>query len=417
MNADPTVVPILATTDEASLTTHIYTETEGPRKGIFLSFEKAQHLIEFHIPGKQLDRLFYFKRGYNNRVYLAQCTDASEYVIRLGGRFWDHKKITNEVLALQLARKALGNVVAVPMVVGASTDEAKVHADESTRIVPYDYIIMTRLPGVPLDTVWDQLSLTDKTQIVDQVAEIFARLRTIELSAVGNFVIGPTGEPEVGPLMEGGGGPFLSWKDFVAGNIQQEIKNMLGQETNFAETTVHLPRLEALVHKIQSGQLEAQFGPSQSLAPEFACERPISFLHGDFESRNMLVVGTQIVGLHDFEFAGGFPSEQEWCAGFEWLFARSEDPYDAGEQQKLKDMTKDQHELLDYFLRIMKDKYGLIQFGQGYQEYKVILYHLQSNIAPWWLREAERSQWTEKQHQSMRTAAASLDKALTFLGC
>ncbi|KAF9954094.1 hypothetical protein BGZ72_004925 [Mortierella alpina] len=416
MTADPTVIPILATADEAGLATSLYTETEGPRKGIFLPFEKAQRLVEFHLPGKQLDKLFYFKRGYNNRVYLAQCADASEYVIRLGGRFWDHKKITNEVLALQLARKALGNVVEVPMIVGTSTDEAKVHTEETFRIVPYDYIIMTRLPGVPLDTVWDQLSLTDKKQIADQVAEIFARLRTIELSAVGNFVKGPLGEPEVGPLMEGGGGPFLSWSEFVAGNIQQEIKNMLGQETNFMETKAHLPRLEALVLKIQSGKLEAQFG-SRALAPGLAPDRPISFLHGDFESRNMLVVGTQIVGLHDFEFAGGFPSEQEWCAGFEWLFARSEDPYDAAEQQKLKDMTKDQNELLQYFLRVMKEKYGLAQYGHDHQEYKAILYHLQSNIAPWWLREAERDQWTEKQHESMRTAAASLDKALAFLGC
>ncbi|KAF9573825.1 hypothetical protein EC968_007896 [Mortierella alpina] len=416
MKADPTVVQILANADEAGLATNVYTETEGPRKGIFLPFEKARRLIEFHLPGKQLDHLFYFKRGYNNRVYLAQCTDASEYVIRLGGRFWDHRKITNEVLALQLARKALGNVVEVPLIVGTSTAEAKVNTDESSRIVPYDYIIMTRLPGVPLDTVWSQLSLQDKKRIADQVAEIFARLRTIELSAVGNFVTGPTGEPEVGPLMEGGGGPFLSWGEFVAGNIQQEIKNMLAQETNFMETKAHLPRLEALVHKIQSGELEARFG-SQTLPLEPARERPISFLHGDFESRNMLVVGTQIVGLHDFEFAGGFPSEQEWCAGFEWLFARSEDPYDANEQQKLKDMTQEEHELLEYFLLVMKDRYGLVQFGRDNQEYKAILYHLQSNIAPWWLREAERDQWTEKQHQSMRTAAVSLDKALTFLGC
>ncbi|KAF9953386.1 hypothetical protein BGZ70_000260 [Mortierella alpina] len=416
MSADPTVVPILATADEAELATHLYTETEGPRKGIILSFEKARRLIEFHLPGKQLDQLFYFKRGYNNRVYLAQCADASEYVIRLGGRFWDHKKITNEVLALQLARKALGNVVEVPKIVGTSTEEARVHTEEGSRIVPHDYIIMTRLPGIPLDTVWDSLSLSDKKQIADQVAEIFARLRTIELYAVGNFVRGPTGEPEVGPMMEGGGGPFLSWREFVAGNIQQEIKNMLAQETNFVEIKDHLPRLETLVHKIQSAELEARFG-SQASAPGLARERPISFLHGDFESRNMLVVGTQIVGLHDFEFAGGFPSEQEWCAGFEWLFARSEDPYDAGEQQKLKDMTKDEHELLDYFLRTMKDKHGLVPFGPDNQEYKAILYHLQSNIAPWWLREAHRDQWTEQQRQSMRTAAASLDKALTFLGC
>ncbi|KAG0197664.1 hypothetical protein BGX28_008814 [Mortierella sp. GBA30] len=420
MTTDPTIVPIPACADESSLAKDIYTETDGPRTGIFLTFEKAKSLIEFHLPGKQLDRLFYFKRGFNNRVYLAHCVDASEYVIRLGGRFWDHKKITNEVLALQLARIALDEIVDVPTIVGTSIEEAKAHVLESSRIIPYDYIIMSRLPGVPLDTVWESLSQTEKKVVVDQVAEIFSRFRSIALSAIGNFVIGEgsTGEPEVGPLMEGGGGPFLTWREFAASVIEKEIRNMHRQEKIYIETKTYQSRLEALVHKVRSGELETQFESART-DPRYhtELEKPISFLHGDFESRNILVVGTRIVGLHDFEFAGVFPSEQEWCAGFEWLFARAEDPYDDGEQQKLKDMTEDQKELQQYFLWILKDKYGLVQYGKECQEYKVVLYHLQVNIAPWWLGDTIREQWTEKQLKSMRTAAASLDKALTFLGC
>ncbi|KAG0022876.1 hypothetical protein BGZ80_010943 [Entomortierella chlamydospora] len=407
------LILIPANTDEAILATDIFNETQGPRKGIFLTFEKAQKLIQFHLPDKHLDHLSYFKRGYNNRVYLAHCTDASEYVIRLGGRFWDHKKITNERHALQLAQEALGDVTRVPTFIGTSIDEAKVHIEEGSRIVPYDYVIMDRLPGVPLDSVWDELSQEDKKIVVDQIAHIFSRLRSIKLDAIGNFVDGPNGEPAVGPLMEGGGGPFPTWREFVAGNIQQEIKHLLGLETKFVELVPFVPRIEALIEKVKSGELEKQFKGQGGLA----IEKPISFLHGDLETRNMLVVGTQIVGLHDFEFAGGFPSEQEWCAGLESLFARSEDPNDEGEQQKLMNMTDDQKELLEHFLRTLKEKYGILQYGKENQEYKVILYHLQVNIAPWWLRDPAREEWTETQVQSVKIAADSLDKALKYLGC
>ncbi|KAG0026924.1 hypothetical protein BGZ81_006004 [Podila clonocystis] len=410
MSPNSLILPIPRDADKAFFA-EIYHETSGPRKDIYIGHYQATQLLAFHLH-KQLDQLFYFKRGYNNRVYLARCTDGSEYIIRLGGRFWDHTKITNEAGALRLARKALGDTVAVPTFLGTSIEEAKIRTETSDRIIPFDYIIMDRLPGVPLDSIWDNLLLNEKKDIVDQVAAIFAALRSIKLDAIGNFIDGTGNQPEIGPMMEGGQGPFASWGEFVAKNIAQEIKTMRNHETNFAEITAFLPRLEQLIAKVKSGELEKEFEGESTTA-----EQPISFLHGDMESRNMLVVGTKIVGLHDFEFAGGFPSEQEWCAGFEWLFARAEDPFDESEQQKLRDISGDEKELLDYFLTVLKGKHGILQYGRGHHEYKVVLYHLQVNIAPWWLRDVPRALWTENNRSSFKAAVGSLEKALTFLGC
>ncbi|KAF9436473.1 hypothetical protein BGZ76_003904 [Entomortierella beljakovae] len=414
---DNPFVVISPNATEEDLSSNLFNETQGPRKGISLSFEKAQRLIQFHLPNKLLDRLTYVNRGYNNRVYLVCCTDASEYVIRLGGRFWDHKKITNERMALQLAQEALGDTVQVPRILGTSIEEAKIHIQEDQRIISHDYIIMSRLPGVPLDSVWDNMTLQDKKIVLDQAADIFGRLRSIKLDSIGNFIEGPNGEPTVGPLMESGGGPFHSWEEFIAGNIRQELKNMKEKKEDFAELVYLTPRIEALIKKVESGELEKQFSRNNTHSEGSTAERPISFLHGDFESRNMLVVGTQITGIHDFEFAGGFPSEQEWCAGFEWVFGRAEDPFDDTEQQKIRDMTYEQKELLEHFLKVLKEKHGIIQYGKSNQEYKVIIYHLQVNIAPWWLRDPPRKSWTENQKLSIETAASSLDKALTYLGC
>ncbi|KAG0327657.1 hypothetical protein BG004_002735 [Podila humilis] len=427
-------VPIPVDAD-SSFFSNLYHETSGPRKDIYITHEQASRLIAFHLQ-KQLSQLFYFKRGYNNRVYLAQVNDdddedrRSEYIIRLGGRFWDHAKITNEVKAVQLARKALEDIVAVPTFVGTSLDEAKIHPNKADRIVPFDYVIMERLPGVPLDTVWDDLLLVQKKKIADQVAQIFVALRSIQLDAIGNFVQGSGNRSQIGPLMEGGQGPFASWGEFVAKNIRQEIEYMSRSHgDNFDDLKQFLPRLHRLVAKVLSGELERQFEnhltstisgagalpTTTAIAP--VEERPISFLHGDMESRNMLVIGSKIVGLHDFEFAGGFPSEHEWCAGFEWLFARAEDPFDEVEQRKLKEMTKDERELQEYFLGVLKNEYGILQFGENYQLYKVVLYHLQVNIAPWWLRDISKTEWTEGNHASLKVAMDSLDKSLKFLRC
>ncbi|KAF9160494.1 hypothetical protein DFQ26_005453 [Actinomortierella ambigua] len=545
------MIEISPDADEAQLVKDIYTETQGPRKGIYLTFSQAQGLLRHHnlLPPPtasssssstenivHLTRLLYVPRGYNNRVYLATCSDGSEYVIRLGGRFWDHRKITNEEGALHLARQALGDIVRVPrflatsvagsrcrqrsqataLAEGGSKKEPKGDTreeEENERMniaLPYDYVIMDRLPGVPLDTVWDAMSLEDKKVVVDQVVEIFARLQSIVVDKIGNFVKGTENDDdgeqstadgsnnncrpvfEVGALMEapeGKGGPYSSWGAFVANNLRQEIQLMLTAEGDrFAVLRQYLPRLEALVDKIESGQLEAQFSapnekkspflhkdgiaplapslsPSPSSQPHAAAtardggghpynsevehqpDRPIRFMHGDFESRNMLVVGTRVTGLHDFEFAGAYPAEQEWCQSLEWIAARAEDPFDEATQESLRNLTDEQRALRDYFLRALQERYGVRPIGSGgcdssssgiekkeddekddavvgtdnekggYLQYKVILYHLQVNIAPWWLRDTSSPELNEKERASLLNAARSLGQALKFLGC
>ncbi|KAK9693056.1 hypothetical protein K7432_014091 [Basidiobolus ranarum] len=385
----------------------LYHETSGPRTGITLSFDDADRLIAHHVE-KKLDQLFYFKRGYNNRVYMARCTDGSEYIIRLSGKFWDHKKITNETMAIQLAKTVLEDIVQLPEVIGVSecTSQSIAH----TKIIPQDYIIMTRLSGVPMDSVWDELSLDDKRIIVRQVAQIFAALRSIKLTTIGNFIKGKDGQPEVGEFMESGMPAFGTWRDFTASNMENEIKLLRQNANNFYEILENLTRLEFLVEKIRSGELEQKFN---SADVDEAKERPISFLHGDFESRNMLVIGTHITGLHDFEFAGAFPSENEWCAGFEWLFARSEDPFDEKEQTKVKNLTESQAELRNLLFAELKRNGIPIDNNHIW---KTMLYHAQANIAPWWLRENPRENWTEQDERSYTTAVASLTKTLEFFG-
>ncbi|KAG0242945.1 hypothetical protein BGW41_003110 [Actinomortierella wolfii] len=493
-------IEIPPTADEAQLLQDIYTETSGPRKGVFLTFSQAEDLLTHHrlLPsGARLVRLVYVKRGFNNRVYLATCTNGAEFVIRLGGRFWDRRKIINEWGALQLAQQALGDLTRVPRFLatsatrdsfchpqkeayeggggGAGREEKTGHKEHvgvgersctSTLPCTHDYVIMDRLPGIPLDTVWQSMSVEDKKVVVDQVIEIFARLQSIPVDKVGNFIENTEDisshnaeKPPivVGPLMEAPSGsqagPYDTWSAFIANNLRQEVQYMLKEDEKFSILQQYLPQLEALINKVEAGLLESKFSKDDSVSccmadgnhpnqqiqqqgleqprveqrGQHGASRPVRFMHGDFESRNMLVDGTMLTGLLDFEFAGAFPAEQEWCQSLEWLFARAEDPFDVSTLEMISNMTEEERELRDYFYNTLEKRYGIRPIGrlaikngqidETCLDYKVVLYHLQANVAPWWLRDTPVSSWTSKQWESLKNAARSLDQALTFLDC
>ncbi|KAF9565152.1 hypothetical protein BGW38_008911, partial [Lunasporangiospora selenospora] len=333
-------------------------------------------------------QLYYFDRGFNNRVYLACCDDGSEYVIRLGGRFWDHRKITNETQALEIARSALllnspknSTPVQVPTIIGTSIDESKEQPDPALRIIPHDYLIMNRLPGIPLDTVWDQLDKKEKLAITDQIVDVFAALQSIKLERLGNFVQGTPnaalepGPEIVGPMMEGGGGPFSTWRELVAANIQRELQSLNKAQERIFELAEFKPRIQALLTKIENGQLEQMFATDvSSREKNQGSERDVAFVHGDFATRNFLIEGTQVVGLLDFEFAGAFPVEYDWCAGLDWLYADAIDPLDTKTaEERLAEMTDEQKELLAHFRQRLETRYGIRPLGvwPDDREYKV----------------------------------------------
>ncbi|KAG0232840.1 hypothetical protein BGW42_007849 [Actinomortierella wolfii] len=428
-------IEIPPTADEAQLLQYIYTETSGPRKGIFLTFLQAKDLLTHHrlLPsGARLVRLVYVKRGFNNRVYLATCTDGAEFVIRLGGRYWDRRKIINEWGALHLAQQALGDLIRVPKFLATSAirdsfchpqkeeygggGEEKTghkeyvgvggHGCTSTLSCMRDYVIMDRLPGIPLDTVWQSMSVEDKKVVVDQVIEIFARLQSIPVDKVGNFIentediLSQDAEKPlivVGPLMEAPSGsqtgPYDTWSAFVASNLRQEIQYMLKENEKFSILQQYLPRLEALITKVEAGLFESEFSKDNSTSccmtdgnhqnqqiqqqgreqpqvekeerrGQHGASRPIRFMHGDFESRNMLVDGTKLTGLLDFEFAGAFPAEQEWCQSLKWLFARAEDPFDVSTPEMISNMTEEERVLRDYFYNTLEERYGIRPIGR-----------------------------------------------------
>jgi hypothetical protein len=53
----------------------------------------------------------------------------------------------------------------------------------------WHYLVMTRIPGIPLQSVWDDLSPTNFQQIAAEVGEMIARLRTVPVSGLDAITV------------------------------------------------------------------------------------------------------------------------------------------------------------------------------------------------------------------------------------
>ncbi|KAF9104457.1 hypothetical protein BGX27_010082 [Mortierella sp. AM989] len=59
--------------------------------------------------------------------------------------------------------------------------------NNATNPVGAEYILMEKIPGVSLDTVWDRLSYEDKECIVTQVIDISLQLFHTTLDKIGGL--------------------------------------------------------------------------------------------------------------------------------------------------------------------------------------------------------------------------------------
>lgn len=138
---------------------------------------------------------------------------------------------------------------------------------------------MARAPGVTLQAAWPQLSDDDKNAIFGQLAGFVRQLRSLP-SPYGSAICSVIG----GPFCDGRlhcydvSGPFLD-EDHM--NLQLRLGAPIERFPFVAEA--HTRR------------------------------HPIVFTHGDLAPRNIMVLGTEIVAVLDWESSGWFPSHWEYC--------------------------------------------------------------------------------------------------------
>ncbi|KAJ7491206.1 kinase-like domain-containing protein [Mycena latifolia] len=277
-----------------------------------------------------LDQIEFINRGYNNHLYTVKVPDTSptktrneqpgsvsfspSYTPSLVVRLLKTElsglpeRVQNEVAALALVRQPLKHVVRVPEVYawseGRGTDE-----------IPF--IIMEFLPGSPLDTIWPLLDLPSRLPILNQIADIFLALRSVQISvpqtssnyAFGGFAFSISGTITTAVHPNSIGGPFTSaveqWLSMLSGQIQNADDNRFVQGWKASDLR---SRLDSFLEKDEG---------FRSLLRRVAA-KPV-FVHGDFNCRNFLVCPEthRITGLLDFEFARIGTSPEELMDGLE----------------------------------------------------------------------------------------------------
>lgn len=171
---------------------------------------------------------------------------------------------------------------------GVPVPEAVV-IDLSQRLVPYAYLICTKLEGQPLVVGWPGLPPHEQEQTAYLAGVLLGRIHDQTFGAFGSLHT----------LSEG---RFATWHAYVADYLQRYADRALSLELVSPETLARLlavpDRHRALLDTVSRGAL----------------------LHSDYHFENMLQSGGVITGILDFEWAlagdpaWDFIAEDQWEA-------------------------------------------------------------------------------------------------------
>ena len=200
--------------------------------------------------------------GSRNECYIVN----EAFVIRFNTRDPHFAKFRNERLAYDLLAKS---AVPVPTVIVL---------DESRSIVPYDFIIVTRLPGVNVAESRDGLNRAQVRELAREAGGSLALLHEITFEGFGK-------------LSDLKGQPFVSWPDYFRDYAQRYVQP--AQEYDLVEGTT-LSRLRGVLDRAQDLLSQVTQGVS---------------VHSDFHYENILQKRGRLSGILDFEWAlSGDPS-------------------------------------------------------------------------------------------------------------
>lgn len=200
--------------------------------------------------------------GMVNRVFVVNDTHVIRFDVMINeGESRYHKEA--------LAYERLGAAgVPVPKVIAA---------DSSKSLLPYDYLLMTKLEGRPIYHTWVELSPEQQAHLAYQVGQHLARIHSVTLDTFGNY-----------------GGverAFDTWYDAMWDYIHRYATDAVSRNLLDSGTTA---RVEAIFKQHK---------------PVFDSVSQSRLVHRDFQSTNILQKDGQVTGILDFEWSlGGDPS-------------------------------------------------------------------------------------------------------------
>lgn len=391
-------------------------EKHGPRVGVTLNLEGANLILQRHLglPCKMIKEI---KRGFNNRVYIVTADKPSEplsFIIRLSGIHWTKLKTEAEVAAIIYLKKKCTELP-VPKIYGYCSDR-------QLSGIGHEYIVMEHMRGIPLDDVFSGMVADEQKIVMSQITDILVQIKSAEIfNQIGSFGfvsnISDTHGLDrdifnciqldhivIGKLVDQCVGPFDTYLEYFKTVCEMEILEL--KKCKFMEPQLrNLQRIQDFV--------EFMADPYRTPLSETVCRPHFVFTHGDFEPRNILVDGTTVSGVLDFEFSGSYPIDNEWYDGFNDFGATTSSwsVFD-GELADEPDPTN-LNSIRTHFLSECKQKgIPIPQDIPGHFD-RAELYHFWINICPWYLREVREDipeNWYKERDLSLRRVDAVLSK-------
>ncbi|KAK0186534.1 kinase-like domain-containing protein [Armillaria mellea] len=147
------------------------------------------------------------------------------------------------------------------------------------------YVIMQRAPGQCLAEIWPDLQDEAKLIIVEQLAQYIREIRSIS----------PPTDTRICSVL---GGPIRNFRMHDDGDT--------GPFRDEAQLNLQLRRQ----HPVEDC--------AAIVAIAHAKSHPLVFTHGDLVPRNIMVQGTEVTAILDWECAGWYPAHTEYCMAMNW---------------------------------------------------------------------------------------------------
>ncbi|KAL8769048.1 MAG: hypothetical protein Q9209_004834 [Squamulea sp. 1 TL-2023] len=190
------------------------------------------------------------------------------------------------------------------------------------------FTVQTRLPGVSLDEVYDNLDHDEKLTIVDQYIGLLARIESIQFPASGTFAASqsvststysfsatlPHTLPHTITSFKKGDDDFVqdpntaincagpNLKAFVVSHVEGWIQKERKHSDQYQESSLTIPYYQKLLAMLDALEGDGAFEDKH---------QPIVLHHWDLEPRNIMVLasssGYQITGLIDWDDALALP--------------------------------------------------------------------------------------------------------------
>lgn len=143
-------------------------------------------------------------------------------------------------------------------------------------------ITMEFVEGSTLEEAWEDLSVTEATAIGEQLRDYLTQLRKIRGSSIGSFDGGPAVDCR---MFVNEGGPFRTASEYLDFVLSNPPRTWPGA---------------APMHDIVRSQMRTDYD--------------VVLTHGDLKGINILVKGSRITSIIDWEYAGYYPEYLEYVS-------------------------------------------------------------------------------------------------------